>query len=326
MHNFFSAKANPFLARFLSHSITAFVALCVVSPWSLSAESDLPSNLGPGLRQLVSEQQQSRAAITSGVRGGLQPGLAHLAVRDAERRVRVKIHLNGEALLSDMKMAMPGDAQVVAESGAYRNGVLSAYVPVNRLGALARSPGVLSISLSRRPIVNVGKTTSGGVPVIRSDLLNAQGIDGSGITVGVLSDSYDTATTDLDDNPLTIHAADDVASGDLPGVGNANNPNPVVVLDEFHPGPDDFPGLDEGRAMLQIVHDVAPKSKLAFATAVTGEVEFANNIRRLRTEANCDVIVDDVLYFDEPFFSDGIIAQAVDEVVNSDTLPGPKCA
>lgn len=326
MNNFFFAKANPFSRRFLSLSIATFVAFCVVFPCSLSAESDLPSNLDAGLRQLVSEQQQSRAATTLNVRGGAQPGRARFAVRDAERRVLVKIHLNGKAPLSDMKSALPEDAHVTAESVAYRNGVLSAYVPVNRLVALARSPGVLSISLSRRPIMNVGKTTSGGVPVIRSDLLNAQGIDGSGITVGVLSDSYDTAMTDLDGNPLTVRAADDVASDDLPGVGNADNPNPVVVLDEYNPGPDDFPGFDEGRAMLQTVHDVAPKSKLAFATAVTGEVAFANNIRRLRTEANCDVIVDDVLYFDEPFFSDGIIAQAVDDVVNSSTLPGPKCA
>jgi hypothetical protein len=326
MNNFFSTRANPFSRRFLSLSIATLIVFCVVLPGSLFAESDLPSNLGPGLRQLVSEQQQSLAAAAPSVRGRIQLGLARRAVRDADHRVLVKIHLDGKTPLSDMKSALPADAHVTAESGAYRNGVLSAYVPINRLVALARSPGVLSISLSRRPILNVGKTTSGGVPVIRSDLLNAQGIDGSGITVGVLSDSYDTATTDLDDNPLTVHAADDVASDDLPGTGNANNPNPVVVLEDFTPGPGDFPGFDEGRAMLQIVHDVAPKSKLAYATAVTGDVAFANNIRRLRTEANCDVIVDDVLYFDEPFFSDGIIAQAADDVVNSSSLPGPKCA
>jgi hypothetical protein len=78
--------------------------------------------------------------------------------------------------------------------------------------------------------------------------------------------------------------------------------------------------------MLQIVHDVAPKAKLAFATAFISKVDFADNIRKLRTDANCNVIVDDILYTEEPMFSDGIIAQAVDDVVTSTTLAGPKCA
>ena len=78
--------------------------------------------------------------------------------------------------------------------------------------------------------------------------------------------------------------------------------------------------------MLQIVHDVAPKAKLAFATAFISKPDFAANIRKLRTDAGCDVIVDDVTYTEEPMFSDGIIAQAVDDVSTSDTLAGVKCA
>ena len=105
----------------------------------------------------------------------------------------------------------------------------------------------------------------------------------------------------------------------FPGVGNpAGNTEPVVVLE-------DFPArTDEGRAMLQIVHDLAPKAKLGFATANTGQLGFANNIRALagdpaapnfRAGFKADVIVDDIIYLDEPFFQDGIVAQAVDEVV-----------
>jgi|GEM_PF-1656499 len=75
-------------------------------------------------------------------------------------------------------------------------------------------------------------------------------------------------------------------------------------------------GVDEGRAMLEIVHDVAPGSSLLFATAFLGQPSFAANIIALQA-AGSRVIVDDVFYFEEPFFQDGVIAQAVDTVVAS---------
>ena len=70
---------------------------------------------------------------------------------------------------------------------------------------------------------------------------------------------------------------------------------------------------DEGRAMLQIVHDIAPGAELAFRTGFLGPVDFANGIRQLQ-QGGCDVIVDDITYISEPFFRDGVVAQAVDEV------------
>ena len=62
---------------------------------------------------------------------------------------------------------------------------------------------------------------------------------------------------------------------------------------------------DEGTAMLEIIHDLAPRAALGFATADGGPAQFADNIRALRFDAHCDVIVDDVLYFDEGPFQDG---------------------
>jgi len=68
-----------------------------------------------------------------------------------------------------------------------------------------------------------------------------------------------------------------------------------------------------------VVHDVAPGAGLAFYTAENGEADFASGIGKLAASvsdggAGAKVIADDVGYFDEPFFQDGIVAQAVDSV------------
>ncbi|MEU5695594.1 S8 family serine peptidase [Actinosynnema sp. NPDC020468] len=85
------------------------------------------------------------------------------------------------------------------------------------------------------------------------------------------------------------------------------------------PAVDVLPGQegsgDEGTAMLEILHDLAPNAALGFATAYNGDASFADNIRKLRSDLRCDVIVDDILYFNESPFQDGIIARAVDAVV-----------
>jgi hypothetical protein len=306
----------------LSISVALLFTLATATPRALG-QTDVPANIDNGLRRVLASEQQSKLSQRAGKPSSFERSI----IRDSDRRVLVEIHLSGRVPLETVRAQVTDTgANVLSESSSYRPGALSAFVPVTRIADIARLPGVLSVFLSHRPRRNVGATTSGGVFVLHTDVLNAQGLDGTGETIGVLSDSYDTATTNSDGNPLTIHAADDIATGDLPGPGNPNNPNPVTVIEEYNPGPDDVPSSDEGRAMLQIVHDVAPKAKLAFATAFISKMDFADNIRKLRTQANCNVIVDDILYTEEPMFSDGIIAQAVDDVVTSSVLTGPKCA
>src|SRR5262249_46556899 len=72
-------------------------------------------------------------------------------------------------------------------------------------------------------------------------------------------------------------------------------------------------GSDEGRAMMQIIHEIAPGASFAFYTAFGSEQDFANGILALAA-AGCKVIVDDVGYFDEPFFQNGVVAQAIKTV------------
>jgi hypothetical protein len=89
----------------------------------------------------------------------------------------------------------------------------------------------------------------------------------------------------------------------------------VIVVAELPTNSVYFPnGTDEGRAMLQIAYDVAPNANLAFATAHGGKFGLAAAINALR-DAGATVIVDDVLYPDEPMFMDGVVAQAADAAV-----------
>jgi Subtilase family len=127
-----------------------------------------------------------------------------------------------------------------------------------------------------------------------ADLVQQAGILGSGVKVCVLSDGVTSLTSE-------------VAAGRLPaGVD--------VVSGQEGWG-------DEGTAMLEIIHQMAPSATLGFATARLSDVSMAANIIALRNAPhNCDIIVDDYTYFLEPAFQDGIIAKAVNTVVASGAL------
>ena len=284
----------------------------VFSPALVEAK-DAVRNLGGGLEQIAAPA--SAQALASGQRRAATAAPELQVINpvqfDAAGRALVRITLDGKLPAATVLQSVRGmvNVEVTASDMNYRAGVIEAYVPADSLVSLARKKGVLAVVPSSPMATNVGATTSQGVVQHRVDQI--QGVDGAGITVGVMSDSYDT-------NAAPNSAALDISTGDLPGAGNPlGNMEPVVVVQDS-PG-----GTDEGRAMLQIVHDMAPKARLGFATANGGEVNFADNIRALAGFPNApnavagfkaDVIVDDIIYLAEPFFQDGIVAQAVDEV------------
>ncbi|MGB0370179.1 MAG: S8 family peptidase [Opitutales bacterium] len=265
--------------------------------------NDLPSNLNLGLREIVSSSDPSASPFTKDV----AKKMLKRAIRNESGHVMVKAVISDRKLYTGLKNRLEAQGiEVYAEFASYREGVISFYAPIAKIPALAKLEGVRSLSLELQPITNIGSVTAQAAPVLRTDVINSFGFDGDGIKIGVISDSYDTFITG-------ITAADDIASGDLPGIGNPlGNTTPIVVLEDLPP----LAGIDEGRAMLQIIHDIAPQAELGFATAFISEVGFANNIVNLADPAQfgADIIVDDIIYLAEPMFSDGIVAQAVDTV------------
>ncbi len=133
---------------------------------------------------------------------------------------------------------------------------------VARAVVAARSVG----SVGSAATCPTGITSEGDTQLEAVAARAASSVNGTGVKVGILSDSY---------NALGGEASD-VANGELPGPANPCGYRTAVQ------NLGDGAGTDEGRAMAQIVHDLAPGASLAFRTAFNGQRDFANGIRALR--------------------------------------------
>jgi Subtilase family len=317
-------------------SLAALLAVCALAPSSAAAMSDPPghSALSPRLAELATPAVRTLPPAAQARQLDLVPSGAGSLLRDGNR-VLVDVRLAG-GVASALDELRGAGAEILASSRRYKT-VTVAIAPA-RLPQLAAVPGVEGVGEKRAPLLSgsgspataaLGAECEGGAIIsegieqlLVADARSRYGVDGGGITVGALSDSYDQTSTASDGSgPVATHAVEDIESGDLPGPANSCNSQqaPVDVLEDFSGSE----ASDEGRAMLQIVHDVAPAAELAFATAFLSEFSFAQNIERLAQPApegaDADVIVDDVFWLEEPFFQDGPIAVAVDKVAAAGT-------
>jgi len=216
-------------------------------------------------------------------------------------------------------------------AAVYANDV-GGWLPITAIAAAAARGELVSIRAAMSH--TRGVVALQGDYVQHSALVRSSyaGITGAGVTVGVLSDSFDCyavysapgstvpvrGNEGYAPNGFTADYATDVSTGALSsGVNVLAEPYtsvPSAAGDCLAYGaPTQTPFTDEGRAMLQIVHAVAPGAALAFYTADDSEADFASGIQALAA-AGAKVIADDVGYFDEPFFQDGLVAEAVDAV------------
>lgn len=238
------------------------------------------SKIGPALTGLFAEYQDFKATRKLGTTFVASDPL----IRTRANTVVVDVVADGDAAQLEANLRAL-NMQNVARVGRMISGLL----PIDALDELAVLPA-LRFAQPAWAQTNAGSVLAQSDPSMRADIARTTwGVNGTGVTVGVLSDSFDTGPGSY---------AADIVSGDLPAGVN--------ILQDL------AGGTDEGRAMAQIIFDSAPGATLAFATAFTGQAGMANNITNLRTVAGADVITDDIIYFAEPMFQDGIIAQAVD--------------
>ena len=301
------------------------VAFTVALPAGAGAMAPVEKShgsLSPLLAQLARPAVAERPPATQDELLGMATEEPGGLIRDGERlRVTARFADGVFARLPQLREAGAG---VLGASREQQTATL-AVAPAD-LPAVASVIGVQSLWPARQPILyGVGEGPCEGGSVISEGLgqlhvgeaREAFELRGSGITIGVLSDSYDAATEEV-----VTDARGDAASNDLPGLASSCSEQqlPVNVLQDLSPAAGEEAG-DEGRAMLQVVHDLAPHAQLAFATAFESEESFAANIERLARPvseggANAEVIVDDVAWFEEPFFQDGPVAAAIDQVTS----------
>jgi len=258
------------------------VVIAILLLWSsavdVGAQSKPASRVASNLGAIYNEHV-ARAA-------GLAVPSSDRLARVAGGRVVIDAVADGDVATLEAELKALGMQDV----SAYGR-VVSGTLPLDSIPALEHVASLRSARPSYA-VRRVGLTTTQGDQAMRADAARSTfGVSGAGVQVGVLSDSFDC-----------LHgAAADVSNGDL---------STVTVVQEL---PNCTGATDEGRAMLQIIHDVAPGASLSFATASGGSAVFANHILALQ-KAGAKVIVDDIGYLDEPMFQDGIIAQAVDAV------------
>jgi hypothetical protein len=309
--------------RFITRSLLLAIGLAASLPTLAGAVTPAAKSRGP-LSPLLQELAKPAVAAKS---PAVQDELLGMTsegpgsvIRDGGR-VQVTARF-AEGAVAALPQLHEAGAAVVGASREQQTATLA--VAPEDLAAVAAVPGVEAVWQVRRPVAYAvegscegGSAISEGVGQLRvGKAREAFGLRGKGITVGVLSDSYDAADEAVEGGPIATHAAQDVFTNDLPGPGSncSDQQLPVNVLAEGGSG-----GADEGRAMLQIVHDLAPHAQLAFATAFQSEESFAQNIERLARPvaaggAGAEVIVDDVAWFEEPFFQDGPVAAAINKV------------
>jgi len=304
----------------------AFGIMIILLGTALHAQvkGDPSMRAAPGILPKKEQGQRVSPALERLYRNSLnrkQPAAGAAASTDALDKY-LQLQDGGVVVDITVKEDMAAAKQVLQGIGFKVTGVygrvISGILPVSAIPTLAAQPQVQYARPAFRPMHQEQKkqpstqplqppsppkptpVTSQGDTAQLSNLARKKlHVEGKGVNVGILSDSYDNLGT----------AADGIRGGELPGPGNPfNNRKAVTVLQDL----DNGTGTDEGRAMAEIVHDVAPAAAITFHTAYLGQANFAQGIQEL-ADKGCQVMVDDVLYYDEPFFQDGIIAQSVDQ-------------
>lgn len=271
----------------------------------ISALQSIKKSLSPAERkqssQLVIEKRLRADKVLAGLLPDYRTGLG------VSNAGTVAVDIKGAATKSLLQAVKAAGGTVRYSSPA---GAIRADLPLNAVDVIAGRGDVAEIKAASQAM-----TWNESAPQDRKQVNAANAVAALQVAEGDKAHGADTARAKygvtgagqkvcvLSDGVTSLKASQ--TAGELPDVD--------VLAGQAGSG-------DEGTAMLEIIHDMAPGAALGFATAFTSEQSFADNIRALRTTGKCTIIVDDVSYFDESPFQDGPVAQAVNDVTAAGAL------
>ena len=200
---------------------------------------------------------------------------------------------NSGATIAVLAMQGPGSNLLLNTGTDGTGGTLLTYP-----GSASRTSYEIDVAAQavQANVVNQTMTTAAGAPIL-----------GTGITIGIMSDSFNATLNGI------VDPADTAASlGYLPAT--AGGASAVDVLHDLT-----ISGVEnEGLAMAELVHQIAPGAAIDFYTAEGGQASFAQGVTAL-VQAGANIIVDDWSFSNTPFYQ---VAGPVDTAVENAVSAG----
>jgi hypothetical protein len=275
-----------------------FAMLCFAPASPSHAAQKKVQKLSQPIRSLLFEID-ARGITRDNARARNASTLSSPRVRvDEDGRVHVYIHLASyaQAALATLR-GKEVDIEIADEVFA----IVQGWAPFDRLEEIAALSFVRRVTPPSYGFPQTGSVETEGDGIVRADELRRLGVDGSGVRIGVISDGANNRAAAR-------------LSGDLP--------TNIATYGTCTPRPFDGANCDSGRtcnegtAMLEIIHDIAPGAQLAMASVNTS-LDFVQRVNNLVNAFRADVIVDDLGFFGESYFADDLIARAVAAVADT---------
>ena len=292
-------KTNLFKNTFMLVGlvVVSLLVLTFISEGEISAENKLPiiqkqAKANPKISSLITKsisKMQSLGITSENAESVYASSISDPLVKvDNSGNIQTYIYMEN---MNQDNISTLESMNVKIEIVNSKFNLIQAWVPFDKVEEVAGLNFVKKITPPSYGILRTGSVNSEGDVVMRSDDVREDqdlGFDGTGVRIGVISDGVDS-----------IDASQ--ATGDLPS---------DVIINPSLPG-----SGDEGTALLEIIHDIARGAELAFSEGFGTRATFINSLNFLVNDADVDIIVDDIGFLNEPYFQDGMVAQAVEDAI-----------